>query len=126
MTGGRLLLDEMISPTVARALRDRGLDVTAVAESPELRALPDAAVLEHARQDGRILVTRDVADFGRLHQQWLTDGRPHAGLVMVTEVMFPQNRNLVGALVRALAASATAAALPSPGEMLFLRPAPPA
>ena len=121
MTAGRLLLDEMIGPSVARALREHGLDVIAVAESPELRSLPDEVLLEHAHSEERVLVTRDVVDFSRLRQQWSAGGRQHPGLIMVPEQTFPQNRNLVGSLVAALAAAAEDAALPSSGEVLYLR-----
>ena len=41
----RLLLDEMISPAIARQLRDRGFEVDAVKrDRPELEALPAGSV----------------------------------------------------------------------------------
>lgn len=116
-----LLLDEMIGPRVARELGDRGIDVVAVVERSDLRALPDDAVLEIAREEGRILVTSNVGDFARLHQQWLAEGRQHAGIVMVTTQTFPQNRGFVGALVNALQAAAEAGTLPGAGEVVYLR-----
>lgn len=118
-----LLLDEMIGPQVAQELRDRGLDVVALAERSDLRALPDDAVLDVARDQGRTLVTLNVGDFARLHQQWLAEGRRHAGIVMVTTQAFPQNRGFVGALVSALHAAAESSTLPGPGEVGYLRPA---
>ncbi len=118
----RLLLDEMIGPKVASELRERGLDVAAVVERTDLRALPDEVVLEVAREEGRVPVTRNIADFARLHQQWLAEGRTHPGVVMVSGQAFPQNRGFVGALVRALAEAAQASALPGPGEVRWLRP----
>ncbi len=118
----RLLLDEMIGPRVAHELRERGLDVAAVVERTDLRALPDDAVLEAAREEERVLVTRNIADFARLHQRWLAEGRTHPGLVLVSGQSFPQNRSFVGALVRALAAAAQASTLPGPGEVRWLGP----
>lgn len=120
----KLLLDEMIGPSVARELHDRGLDVVAVAERTDLRALHDDVVLDVAREEGRTLVTLNIGDFARLHQQWLGEGRQHCGLVLVTTQAFPQDRRLVGALVSALNAAADRASIPAPGDVLYLRPAP--
>ncbi len=119
----KLLLDEMIGPRVAQELRDRGLDVVAVAERTDLRALPDDAVFDVAREERRALVTLNIGDFARLHQQWLSEGRQHCGLVMVTTQAFPQNRSFVGALVSALHAAANSSS-PAPGDVLYLRPLP--
>lgn len=119
----RLLLDEMIGPRVAEQLRAQGLDVRSVVTDAALRGLPDETVLEHAHQDQRILVTRNIVDFARLDQHWKAEHRGHAGLVMVPEQAFPQNRNLVGSLVNALAAAAHTGTLPTPGLVLYLRPA---
>ena len=118
----RLLLDEMIGPRVASALREQGHDVESVVERVELRGLPDDAILEHAAESERILVTRNVADFARLHQHWLAEGRGHAGVLFVTEQAFPQNRSLVGALVTALLAADAGAAMPKDGEAVYLLP----
>lgn len=117
----KLLLDEMVGPRVADELRARGFDVIAVAERADLRALPDDAVLHVARETGRAVVTLNVGDFARLHQQSLTEGRRHPGMVMVTGHAFPQNRRFVGALVNALTAAAESFALPGPGEVVYLR-----
>jgi predicted nuclease of predicted toxin-antitoxin system len=45
----RLLLDEMLSPAIARELRDRGHDAEAVAGHPDREALSDPDVLALAR-----------------------------------------------------------------------------
>lgn len=117
----RLLLDEMIGPRVAQALRDQGLDAVGVVERTDLRALPDAVLLELAQEDDRVMVTRNIGDFARLDQQWHSSGRAHAGLVFVTEQSFPQNRNLVGALVQALLLAHERSALPGADEVLYLQ-----
>lgn len=116
----RLLLDEMIGPAVAGGLRHRGLDVVAVVEEAELRSLPDQEVLEHAAEQSRVLVTRNIDDFARLDARWRADGRHHQGLVMVTERAFPQDRDLIGALVRALLAAHQRRELPEADEIVFL------
>lgn len=117
----KLLLDEMIGPRVAQALREHGLDVAGVVERTDLRALPDEVVLERAGDEGRVLVTRNIGDFARLNHRWQAEDRRHHGLVMVTEHAFPQNRNLVGTLVTALLIAARAGSLPEPAGVLYLR-----
>jgi predicted nuclease of predicted toxin-antitoxin system len=117
----RLLLDEMIGPRVAVALREEQWDVVALVERTDLRALADELVLEHASAEGRLLVTRNVSDFARLDQRWRSEDRSHAGIVMVTESAFPQSRNLIGALVSALLHWSEV--LPRDGGIHFLRPA---
>jgi predicted nuclease of predicted toxin-antitoxin system len=113
----RLLLDEMIGPRVAVELVARGIDAVALVADCDLRALPDPEVLRHAAEQGRTLVTRNIADFARLHQHWPLTGPAHAGIVLVSESAFPQNRKLVGALVAALAQLPAVAA----GEVHFLK-----
>lgn len=119
----RVLLDEMIGPRVAEALREAGVDAVGVVERTDLRGLADEAVLQFATEDGRVIVTRNIADFARLDQQWLAQGRQHRGLLMVSEQAFPQNRNLVGALTRALLHAEQHGSWPPPGEVRYLRSA---
>lgn len=112
----------MIGPRVAHELRQHGHDVEAVVELTTLRGLADDAILEHAANTGRLLVTRNVADFARLHQRWQAEGRPHGGVLFLTERAFPQNRNLVGALVSALLAADEGSALPGSSHAHYLQP----
>ena len=116
----RLLLDEMISPKVAKQLRARGHDVVAVAERADLVQSADEQVLSQAAQEDRVLVTLDVADVAVLAGQWAAQGRLHAGIVYVSGTSFPQDRSLLGALVMALAAASAGQLLPGPGVTDFL------
>ena len=60
----KLLLDEMLPPTIAKRLRDEhGHDVVAVAERDELRGLQDADILLIAQEEERTIVTENVRDF---------------------------------------------------------------
>jgi predicted nuclease of predicted toxin-antitoxin system len=52
-----LLLDEMLSDSIAQRLRDSGCDVTSVVADPALVAVPDDQILAHAAAEGRTLVT---------------------------------------------------------------------
>jgi predicted nuclease of predicted toxin-antitoxin system len=64
----RLLLDEMLSPVIARELCARGHDVQAVAGHPEREALSDPDVLALSRTERR------ASEFGRRPEFSLTVG----------------------------------------------------
>ena len=97
----KLYLDEMISPTVARALRDLGYDTVAAAERDALGA-SDAAQLARAISEDRALVTYNVRDYVPLAKAAATAGREHCGFVLISYRALPPS-DLSG-LVRALAA----------------------
>ena len=124
MTPARLLLDEMLSPKIGAGLEDRGHDVDAVTQRPDLMALhDDEPILAAATAEGRIMVTTNIGDFAVLDARWAAEGRTHAGIVFVTTSAFPQDRSFTGNVVNALRAAATEGALPAPGQTLYLRPA---
>jgi len=80
----RLLLDAHVSgPSVGGPLGDRGHDVRALDQEPELEGLDDEDVLALGAEDGRILVTHYVADFPEILREWATGGRSHAGVMLV-------------------------------------------
>lgn len=99
--GLRLLLDEHLSPAVARQLRDRGHDVLAAAERPELRGRPDRVHFASLPEQQRAIVTRDLGDFRPLLAEALRSGAKTYGLVCVPE-RFPLSRRAFGRLVGAL------------------------
>lgn len=121
MTPSRLLLDEMISPAVARELRARGHDVEAVAERIDLVAASDDEVLRAAASAGRAVIAMNISDFAVLDRDWRSQSLTHAGIIFVPSVAFPQDRSLVGALVTSLDAAAAEQQLPGPGEVRFLQ-----
>ena len=47
----QLLLDEMLSPKIAEALRSAGIDVVSVSAEPNLRGLADSDVLDWAASE---------------------------------------------------------------------------
>jgi len=59
----KFMMNENVSGTVIRCLRDRGHDVCSVKES--MRAAPDEAVLARAQAEARLVVTHDKG-FGEL------------------------------------------------------------
>jgi hypothetical protein len=95
----RLLLDEMYPSLIASELRTRGHDVVSVHESPG-SGTSDEQVLDHARSDGRAVVTENVRDYRPLAEALLAAGDSHAGLVFTTEKRWP--RTDPGALITAL------------------------
>lgn len=117
----RLLLDEMLSAQIAVQLRDRGNDVIAVVEVPELISSADEDILAAATDQRRCFVTANVRDFAPLNAQWSRLGKVHAGIIHVVTAAFPQDRSYVGAIVTSLGAVIAAGQVPSDGQELFLR-----
>jgi predicted nuclease of predicted toxin-antitoxin system len=74
----RFHLDEHVDPAIATALRRAGIDVTTTNEVG-LRTQDDQAHLRFARNEGRVIVTRDQ-DFLRL----ASEGVDHSGIVFYT------------------------------------------
>ena len=97
----KLLLDEHLSPQIARQLRDRGHDVVAVGERTDLRGRPDRVHFATLPEEQRAIVTRDLADFRPLLAEALRRGSSTYGLVCVP-ARFPLNRGGIGRLVAAL------------------------
>ena len=123
MTEARFLLDEMVSPKIGTGLDDRGHDVDAVTQRPDLMALhDDEPIVAAATAESRIMVTTNIGDFAVLDSRWAAEGRTHAGIVFVTTSAFPQDRSFIGSVVNALDAAASGEELPAPGQTLYLRP----
>ena len=80
----KLLLDEMLSPAIAREMRSRGHDVESVAGNPDREALSDPEVLAPARAGHRAIVTNNLRDFRPLHHDAITPGGPgHYGMIFM-------------------------------------------
>lgn len=100
----KLLLDEMLSPAIARELRSRGHDVEPVAGNPDREALSDPEVLALARTERRAVVTNNVRDFRPLHHEAITPGGPgHFGMIFLPG-NYPRTRASTGRIVAALEA----------------------
>jgi predicted nuclease of predicted toxin-antitoxin system len=100
----KLLLDEMLSPVIARELRSRGHDVEAVSGQPELEGLDDDALLALARAEHRAIVTNNVRDFRPLHHEAVTPGGAgHHGVILMAGA-YPRSRAETGRVVAALEA----------------------
>ena len=98
----RLLLDEMLSPAIARELQARGYGVQAVAGHPERQALPDAEVLALARSQRRAVVTNNVRDFRPLHVEAVMPGGPgHYGMIFMSGD-YRRTKSDIGRIIAAL------------------------
>jgi predicted nuclease of predicted toxin-antitoxin system len=91
-TADALLLDEMFPGRLADRLRQRGHDVVAITDHPELRALSDADVYSWAAAHGRRILTENVKDFRPLLLQALEAGGPCAALLLSSSRTFPRSR----------------------------------
>jgi hypothetical protein len=100
----KLLLDEMLSPAIARELRSRGHDAEAVAGSPDREALSDPEVLALARAERRAVVTNNLRDFRPLHHESITPGGSgHFGMIFVPG-SYRRTRADTGRIITALEA----------------------
>ncbi len=84
----KFLLDEHISPVVARLLGEAGVDaVTVVAAG--LAGLDDKVLLQEAAVRERILVTYNVRDFVPLLQEFTDSSRATLGVVLIDNRTIP-------------------------------------
>jgi hypothetical protein len=97
-----LLLDEMLAPIVAEALRDKGYDVVAVAAEPGLRAMTDDEVYSWAASHGRCLVTENIKDFRPILTRTEEAGGLVTPLLFTSSRTFPRTRRNPGPLITAL------------------------
>lgn len=90
----RLLLDEMISPRIARELRERGWDVDAVKRyRPDLEARPDREIIRRMAEEKRAVVTNSgVIDFQPIHDRAVAAGEDHFGMIFTYDATMPRTR----------------------------------
>jgi len=98
ITSPRFLLDENIHLAVAEGLRRLDFDVLHALEANLLKAT-DEEIMEIAVDQKRILVTRDIRDFGQLARLYLNIGRMFSGVLLVAPSIAEKDP---GALIHAL------------------------
>ena len=99
----RVLLDEQLSGRIAQLLRERGLDVEAVVERSDLLQAPDHDVIAVAARERRAVVSNNIKDFRPLAAERVSDGRGHAGLILLPAGR-SRSREATGALADAIEA----------------------
>ncbi len=94
----RLYIDEdSMRQSLVVALKAWGVDVETAWDAGMI-ARPDETHLRHATEQGRVLYSFNVGDYGDLHKQWLASGREHAGIVLAQQRQFEMGRTLPGLL----------------------------
>jgi hypothetical protein len=117
----KALLDEQLSPLIARVLRERGLDVESAAERSDLTEAPDREVIDAATREQRAVVTNDAKDFRPLAAERLADGHGHAGLILVPAAR-GRSRDATGLLADAIEAVMRAHPEGIPGSEYWIPP----
>ena len=92
----RLYLDEDIHKLVAEAMRLRGFDVVSVFEAG-LCGLDDSEQLAHAATEHCAIVTFNIADYVKLHLEYLASGKEHYGIILSEQIS-------IGEIIRRLLA----------------------
>lgn len=98
----RLLLDELYSKTIAERLRDRGHDVVAVNERPDLEGALDDELFRLAALEQRAIVTENWADYERLIRKSIEEATTHYGVIFTSRRQLPRSRETIGLYVRVL------------------------
>jgi hypothetical protein len=97
----RLLLDEMYSPGLADALRGTGVDARTVVQLG-MAGSSDLEVFAAAIEDGRALLTENVADFARISAEHLLAGQHHAGVLIALSSRLSRRVAGIGPLITAV------------------------
>lgn len=97
-TGLRFLVDEHVHLDAVRQLAARGTDAVFVGHVG-LGSREDAVIFEWARREGRIVVTRNYADFAPLVEEANRQGVSFPGILFLAPSLRPSD---AGAHVRAI------------------------
>ena len=83
MTLPSLYLDEDTqSDALIAALRSRGINLVTTSEASMTKRADDDQ-LRFAASVERVIITSNIADFARLHAQWLKAGLGHNGIILI-------------------------------------------
>jgi len=88
--------EDLMVQSVVSALRRSGVDCLTVAEEGR-RGLSDESHLEFAAAARRTIISANRGDFARLHSQYMSSVREHAGIIVLTDKDTP-----VGVLIAKL------------------------
>jgi hypothetical protein len=95
-------LDEHYSPLIAEQLRERGHDVVAVVERPDLTGRSDGELLSLMAAERRAILTENWGDFQRELQNAAAAGQTHYGVVFTSGRQLPRGKGTIGLYVDVL------------------------
>lgn len=75
-------------------LRVRSVNVTAAIEEGR-GGLSDDEQLAYATEQGRVICTCNIRDYLPLHADYLAQGKPHAGIILIHQQRFSINQQVV-------------------------------
>jgi hypothetical protein len=85
MSAVRLYFDaDSMERAVVSGLRARGIDAIS-AHEVAMADRSDDEQLEFSSWEGRVLFSFNVSDFQRIHTEYLTQGKRHAGVVLAAQ-----------------------------------------
>ena len=76
-----------------RGLRARNIDVITALEAGMIEQ-PDAAHLDYATEQDMVLYSFNVGDYYRLHTQYLTERKSHAGIIVCRQQVYSVGEQL--------------------------------
>lgn len=83
----------MISPRIARELRERGFDVQAIKKDrPDLESVGDSEIVRRMAAERRAIVTNDIDDYQPLHDRLISLGEEHYGIVFSFDETMPRGK----------------------------------
>jgi predicted nuclease of predicted toxin-antitoxin system len=77
----KLYFDENVPEAIAAAVRLRGYDVVTARDAAR-KAASDLDQLRYASLQKRVLFTFNIADFIKLHDEFIATGRHHSGILL--------------------------------------------
>jgi len=80
----RFFTDEDVYAIVAARLRSANFDAVSTPEAARIGE-SDESQLVWATAEGRTVITFNVRDFARLHNDWISAGRKHSGIVVARQ-----------------------------------------
>jgi predicted nuclease of predicted toxin-antitoxin system len=99
-----LYLDEdSQSGALIAALRSRGIALVTTSEAG-MSNRTDEAQLRFAASANRVMITSNIADFARLHADWLKAGFNHSGIILIHQQKWGPGE-LARRIIRLLAGS---------------------
>jgi hypothetical protein len=91
------------SNALIRALRSRGVPLLTTSEAG-MSKQTDEEQLRFATSQNRVLLTSNIAEFARMHRDWLAGGKSHSGIILVRQQKWGPGE-LAQRIIRVLAQS---------------------